>query len=644
MRFYSCTQAPCAILFSTRPNDPGRILITGGNMRLTIQHLILVAACIVGLSACGGAGQDGGNTEQTKHLASSQKTAPVSSYNQVVQQLYVAYFGRPSDPNGLANFSTQLAADGAPADIQSLLHAYGTNSGVKALIDSFGTSTESQNLYGTADPTSFVKAIFQNVLGRAPATDGLNFWVTALNNGSVTYGNVALQIMAGALINTSAQGQLDAELIGNRITVATIFTSTLTTRNATADYSGSAAAQTARSMLSGITASTSSSTFQSTVDTTVAALIANPPPVNNAVAISVEPGVNPGVQTVDVPFVTLTVCAPNNPSLCQTIDHVLVDTGSYGLRLIYSTLTPQMAAALSAQSSGSTLAECTNFVDGYSWGPVRQINLSIAGESATNLTMQVIGDPAFESAAPCNGTPEDTVNDFGSNGVIGVGLFPQDCGSNCTLSSDNGSYFMCSSNSGPMCNGSTASISQQVQNPVALFASDNNGVIVKLPAVSLNPPSTVSGTLVFGVNTQSDNSLGSASVFQMDDTGEFTTVFSNTSMSQSFIDSGSNGLYFPNQTGIPTCSDSFYCPKSTLSLSALMQGTSNRVTGIANSQTIAFSIGNANNVTGSVSADFGAPGATGSFDWGLPFFFGRNVYVVQDTKSAAGQQGPFVAF
>jgi hypothetical protein len=613
-------------------------------MRLALKYLILLTACVAGLSGCGGANQSGNADGQAKRQTSSQKTA--ASYNQVVEQLYVAYFGRPADPTGLANFSAQLAADGAPTDIQSLLQAYSTNSGVKALIDSFGTSTESKNLYGTANPTSFVTAVFTNVLGRTPQTSGLDFWVAALNNNSVTYGNVALQIMAGALINTSQQGQLDAALINNRITVATDFTADVSSQNATADYSGSTAAQTARSMLNGITATTSSSTFQSTVNSTVATLIADAPSVNNVVSITVDQGADPSnIDSVDVPYVSVTICAPSNPSLCQTIDHVLVDTGSYGLRLIYSTLTPQMASALSGQSSSSTLVECTNFIDGYTWGPVRQVNLSIAGESASNLNMQVIGDPNFNAIVPStcsgSGTSENTVDSFGSNGVIGVGLFPQDCGDACVGNPDSGSYFVCANGN---CTGSGASLTQQVQNPISLFPSDNNGVIVKLPSVALNPPSTVSGTLIFGVNTQSDNALGNASVFQMDESGQFTTVFAGTSMSGSFIDSGSNGLYFPNQTNIPTCSDGFYCPSSPLSLSALMQGVPNKVSGISNTQTISFAIGYADSVTGSVSVDFGAPGSAGSFDWGLPFFFGRNVYIVQDGSAAAGQQGPFVAF
>jgi hypothetical protein len=104
-------------------------------------------------------------------------------------------------------------------------------------------------------------------------------------------------------------------------------------------------------------------------------------------------------------------------------------------------------------------------------------------------------------------------------------------------------------------------------------------------------------------------------------------------------------LYFPNLTNIPTCSDQFYCPTSILSLSATMQGVPNNVTNVSATETIPFQIGNADSVSGSVSIDFGAPsGDNTMFDWGLPFFFGRNIYVIPQGATVAGQTGPYVAF
>ncbi|HEY0844420.1 MAG TPA: DUF4214 domain-containing protein [Noviherbaspirillum sp.] len=192
-------------------------------------------------------------------------------HNDAVQQLYLAYFGRAADATGLANFSATLARAWAPTDIQSLTSAYRTDPTVRWLVDGFGTSTESMNLY-TGDTTAFVTAIFQNVLNRAPQAAGLEFWRNAIDSGTLTKGNAALSIMAGALANTSAQGLLDAALINNKIRVASNFTFALDTPAEMTAYGGSAAAAVVRAMLSGVTASTDPDAFQSTALETLAAL------------------------------------------------------------------------------------------------------------------------------------------------------------------------------------------------------------------------------------------------------------------------------------------------------------------------------------------------------------------------------------
>ena len=49
-------------------------------------------------------------------------------------------------------------------------------------------------------------------------------------------------------------------------------------------------------------------------------------------------------------------------------------------------------------------------------------------------------------------------------------------------------------------------LAQQVVNPVTKFAVNNNGVIVQLPPVTTSAASAT-GTLVFGIGTQSNNTL-----------------------------------------------------------------------------------------------------------------------------------------
>jgi hypothetical protein len=229
------------------------------------------------LAACGGGvGRDG---DQRSPILSNQaqqfhRTAKTLSsvYQTEVQQLYIAYFGRPADPTGLFNLEAALSAAKAPNDIQGLAQAYTANSTIAKLVDQFGTSNESVMLYGGSNVTDFVTAIFHNVFGRAPQSAGLNFWVGAITSGSLTRGDAALSIIAGAFANTSIQGQQDAALIANRIAAANYFTSQLTKLNAVSVYSGQAAAGISRSMLSSVNAATDAANFQSAADAAISSL------------------------------------------------------------------------------------------------------------------------------------------------------------------------------------------------------------------------------------------------------------------------------------------------------------------------------------------------------------------------------------
>lgn len=198
-----------------------------------------------------------------------------ADYNNVVQQLYVAYFGRPADPVGLMNFTNSLNNISAPTTIAGLTAAYSTNATVKSLIDAFGTSTESASLY-TGSTAAFVNSIFTNVLGRSPALEGLLFWSNAIDSGTLTRGNAAAAIMAGAQSNTSAQGVIDAAVVANKVTVAANFTTALDTASEVIAYSGSTAAASARSLLQQVTSTTDTTAFQTTVTNTVATIVATP--------------------------------------------------------------------------------------------------------------------------------------------------------------------------------------------------------------------------------------------------------------------------------------------------------------------------------------------------------------------------------
>jgi hypothetical protein len=364
--------------------------------------------------------------------------------------------------------------------------------------------------------------------------------------------------------------------------------------------------------------------------------------VANIVVDAGPTSTSPDVNTL---FTTVTVCVPGTAS-CQTIDHIQVDTASYGLRVLAPVLT--LSLPVQTAANGASLLECTQFVDGYSWGPVTLADVKITGESASSVPVQVIGDPSFASVpANCSniGPAEDTVAAFGANGILGVGVFAQDCGAGCVSTVDNGFYYACSSTA---CQATTVPLVSQVQNPVTFFATDKNGVVIELPSVAEAGAATVQGFLIFGIDTQTNNKSGSQSVLTVDaSAGNFTTVFNGQSLTQSFLDTGSNGYYF-NDTALQQCTQTnftkFYCPANPQTLSAMLQGQNAVSASVNFTVTDAETLGANNPGFVAFATIAGTFPSADAFDWGLPFYFGRTVYTAIDQATTAVGTGPYVAF
>ena len=363
----------------------------------------------------------------------------------------------------------------------------------------------------------------------------------------------------------------------------------------------------------------------------------------NVQPIVVDPG---PAGTVNLAFTSVTLCAPGSAN-CATIDHVLVDTGSTGLRIISSLLPASLALPPQTDAGGNPVAECAQFANGFTWGPVKLADLKIAGEQASRLPIQVI-DPNFStvpSLCARTGVPNNTVQALSANGILGLGLFLQDCGNACAQSTQPGFYYACPASG---CRQTTLAEAAQVQHPVSMFAVNNNGVIIQLSSVPEAGAARASGALVFGINTQANNRLGTATVVAVDPgTGYFTTWYNGTAYPHSIMDSGSNAFFFQD-SGIAVCSSSsltpgFYCPAVTKSASATIQGLDGA------SATVSFSVANAaslvtNNPDFTAFNNLGGPTAT-VFDWGLPFFFGRNVFTaIEGQTTPGGPTGPYLAF
>ena len=379
---------------------------------------------------------------------------------------------------------------------------------------------------------------------------------------------------------------------------------------------------------------------------------------NNSVPLYVNSGLNgnpgnAGTAAYNGLFTTISVCLPSTPQ-CQIIPNILVDTSTVGLRLLNSALTtvPSTELKTVTDSTGNQVQECVQFPDtSYTWGPVLIADVAISGEKAAGVPIQILGDTTFPvPLADClslgTGPELNSVAALGANGILGVGTSVQDCGLNCAAGQTFSAYpyYVCPLN---VCQPVPLPVAQQVANPVAFFPKDNNGVLISLPSIPdagaptlpfANPDGSgliPAGQLVFGVGTEPNNALGSAMLYTLDTNDNFAQVVYNgtTYDSGGSIDSSSNALLLasPAILGIQNCLDNpFYCPGSTTPVSLTTTGANGA------SGTVTVNVANAD-ILFSDNPDFSAfnnlaresvnSSASDQFVLGLPFFFGRTVFV-----------------
>lgn len=361
--------------------------------------------------------------------------------------------------------------------------------------------------------------------------------------------------------------------------------------------------------------------------------------------------VGKGVEGVaNIPTVSLTICVPGT-STCQTIDNVQVDTESFGLRLASSAASQVLSALPKQAVGGGQLAECTAFADGYTWGSIRMADVKISGESAGSVPIQIVGDMpqgAVTTGGCATGRLESTPADLGANGILGIGVAPNDCGALCAgPTAGNSNYYSCPG--GTSCAQTLVPIAQQVTNPISKFAVDNNGVMLTMPAVGPTGQGTVSGVLTFGIGTQSNNALpNTVTKFTTNPYGDVNATFNGSAIT-AFFDSGSNAYFF-SDSSLPNCAgnaSSFYCPTAATTRGIKVASYSTSASGAPSGTSLSMPIGNAsqllangnyalNNLAGNLG--------NGAFvDLGMPFFYGQTVYYGLDQSGSSGP-APFVAF
>ena len=371
---------------------------------------------------------------------------------------------------------------------------------------------------------------------------------------------------------------------------------------------------------------------------------------------SIQVGADLNSSFVNIVTTSVTICVPGT-SNCQTIPNVHVDTGSTGLRLLASAV--RLGLPTVANAGGNRLHSCTAFADGVTWGPLAAADVRLGNQTSATVSIQIIKDGSDGAALPADcadkGTVQDSVALLGSNGVLGVGVFQEDCGSTC-VSTPVGLYYACTA--AGACSDSAVALATQIRNPVAALAAHNNGVLLQLPAIPATGAASATGNLIFGIGTGSNNALGGTPITVPASgarAGYFTASYNGRTLANSFIDSGSS-VHFFDDASIPACTGNlsdWYCPGSANALSALSfnvtlsgsNGASTTTTfSVANTQYLFSQPGSAglwafNNLGAPAGGTFGA-----SLDLGLPFFFGKTVFTAIEQRSTPYGTGPYFAF
>lgn len=200
------------------------------------------------------------------------------SYEQTVEKLYIAYYGRPADTSGLAYWTDNLSQNGGSLD---------------QMINAFASSPEAVARFGGLSQDAVVSAVYSAVLGHAPDQAGHDYYLNALSSGQISAGELALGILNGVQ-------NADATALDNKVAAATNFTAQLAADPVkAANFTGEAAAA-AQKMLDSITADSTAADLQKAVADTVQ-MVNDTPPVAHTDGTT---GTPPADGTIPTPATT----------------------------------------------------------------------------------------------------------------------------------------------------------------------------------------------------------------------------------------------------------------------------------------------------------------------------------------------------
>ncbi|MDR6180805.1 hypothetical protein QE393_004065 [Pseudomonas sp. SORGH_AS 211] len=242
-----------------------------------------------------------------------------SDYTNQIQQIYLAYLGRPADPAGLAYWADQVDSQGGDLSL---------------VLSGFAASEESAALYGEMSTNQAISSIYTNLFKREADDAGVTYWQAQIESGAVDPAQAALAILLGAQ-------DTDVTAASNKLTAANAFTASVAASGATG-YSDADALAVGRDFLNSIDASDAS---LANLDTAVAAAVAQATGTDTTPTPEPEPTPvfaanlgQDGIVTFDNPGAALTVAQENggfvftsdsvSSTVTGTINSITVPTGT----------------------------------------------------------------------------------------------------------------------------------------------------------------------------------------------------------------------------------------------------------------------------------------------------------------------------
>lgn len=170
----------------------------------------------------------------------------LSNYEATVNSFYLAFLGRPADPEGQKFWAQHLVDNGGD---------------YRVITEAFAASKEAQVRFGDGTAQERIAEIYQQLFNRAPDQAGLSYWADVVEQGHASLADVAIVILNGA------QGA-DASLASLREQAAADFTALVETSGS--EYTGYAAVEAARVLVRAVTQGASQDDVAKLVQATVA--------------------------------------------------------------------------------------------------------------------------------------------------------------------------------------------------------------------------------------------------------------------------------------------------------------------------------------------------------------------------------------